>query len=124
MSIRHAHSLVTRSVRDIYETAHSKEEIERRLRGLVEYMKWKREETLSVYQHYFDEQRDADTRDAFHQRLHEEIRRYLHEQRSSKRGKRSSATHRTQASSGASQPIMHFADEPDLAFLYQLGGVV
>jgi integrase len=118
------HWLVTRSVRDIYETAHSKEEIERRLRGLVEYMKWQREETLSVYQHYFDEQRDADTRDAFHQRLHAEIQRYLQEQRSGTRGKRASATHRTQASSAASQPIMQLADEPDLAFLYRLGGVV
>src|SRR5205823_6170843 len=58
------HWLVTRSVRDIYETVKSKEEIERRLLGLVEYMKWKSEETLSVYQHYFDEQSDAELRDA------------------------------------------------------------
>jgi integrase len=33
------HWLVTRSVRDIYETAKSKEEIERRLHGLIEYLK-------------------------------------------------------------------------------------
>jgi integrase len=45
---RHWH--VTREVRDIYETAKSKEEIEQRLRGLVEYMKWKSEETLAAYQ--------------------------------------------------------------------------
>jgi hypothetical protein len=32
-------------------------------------MKWKSEETLAAYQHYFDEQLDADTRDAFHQYL-------------------------------------------------------
>jgi integrase len=46
------HWLVTRSVRDIYETSKDKGEIERRLRGLVEYMKWKSEETLAAYQHY------------------------------------------------------------------------
>ena len=55
---RHWH--VTREVRDIYETAKSKEEIERRLRGIIEYMKWKNEETLAAYQHYFDEQQNAD----------------------------------------------------------------
>src|SRR5260221_14639013 len=43
------HWLVTRSVRDIYETAKSTEEIERRLRGLVEDIKWKSEETLTAY---------------------------------------------------------------------------
>src|SRR6266550_9232349 len=73
------HWLVTRSVRDIYETSKDKGEIERRLQGLVEYMKWKSEETLAAYQHYFDEQLHADTRDAFHQRMHEEIQQYLAE---------------------------------------------
>jgi integrase len=116
------HWLVTRSVRDIYETAHSKEEIERRLRGLVEYMKWQSEETLSVYQHYFDEQRDADLRDAFHQRLHEELRQYLHEDGSPTRGKHASSLRRRSTSSGAPSPSMQLPDEPDLAFLYLLGG--
>ena len=118
------HWLVTRSVRDIYETAHSKEEIERRLRGLVEYMKWQSEETLSVYQHYFDEQRDADLRDAFHQRLHEELRQYLHEDGSPTRGKHASSIRRRSTSSVASSPTMQLPDEPDLAFLYSLGGPV
>src|SRR5260221_13946881 len=79
--------LVTRSVRDIYETSSSKGEIEQRLRGLVEYMKWKREETLAAYQHYFDEKLDADTRDVFHQRMHEEIQKYQQERRQGKRQK-------------------------------------
>jgi integrase len=118
------HWLVTRAVRDIYETAHSKEEIERRLRGLVEYMKWQSEETLSVYQHYFDEQRDADLRDAFHRRLHEELRQSLQEHGSRTRGKHVSPTHPRKASSLASQPIKQLPDEPDLAFLYRLGGEV
>src|SRR5260370_24836565 len=116
--------LVTRSVRDIYETAKSKEEIEQRLRGLVEYMKWKSEETLSVYQHYFDEQSDAELRDAFHRRLHEELRQYLEEYGSRTRGKPVSPKHRRKASSLASQPVKQLPDEPDLAFLYRLGGEV
>ncbi len=118
------HWLVTRSVRDIYGTAHSKEEIERRLRGLVEYMKWQSEETLSVYQHYFEEQKEADLRDAFHQRLHEELRQYLQEDRSRIQGKHASSSRRRSASSVASQPTIQLPDEPDLAFLYRLGGEV
>ena len=64
---RHWH--VTREVRDIYENAKSKAEIEQRLRGLVEYMKWRNEETLEVYQHDFNEQSDADTRDDSKRRI-------------------------------------------------------
>ncbi len=114
------HWLVTRSVRDIYETAKSKDEIERRLRGLVEYMKWKSEETLAAYQHYFDEQLDADTRNAFHQRMHEEIQQYLAERKLGKRGQKE-----RQKQEQISQPsslVPPSPDEPDLAFLYALAG--
>ena len=117
------HWLVTRSVRDIYETAKSKEEIERRLRGLVEYMKWKSEETLAAYQHYFDEQLDADTREQFHLRLHQEIERCLKEQRQGKRKKSASHKSTAQETSVAIENMPQFADEPDLAFLYSLGGM-
>jgi integrase len=116
------HWLVTRSVRDIYETSRDKEEIERRLRGLVEYMKWRSEETLAAYQHYFDEQLDADTRDAFHQRMHEEIQQY---QRERKQGRGKSPTLSTNKQEGTSispSAASQVNDEPDLAFLYSLAG--
>ncbi len=116
------HWLVTRSVRDIYETSKDKGEVERRLRGLVEYMKWKSEETLAAYQHYFDEQLDADTRDAFHQRMHEEIQQYQQERRRGKRKKPIPGTN-IQAETMISQPeASQINDEPDLAFLYSLAG--
>jgi integrase len=114
------HWLVTRSVRDIYETAKSKEEIERRLLGLVEYMKWKSEETLVAYQHYFDEQRDADTRADFHQHMHEEIQRYLAERKPGKQGQKERRNPRQIPE--PSSPVLPLPDEPDLAFLYALAG--
>jgi integrase len=113
------HWLVTRSVRDIYETAKSKEEIERRLRGLVEYMKWKSEETLIAYQHYFDEQRNADIREQFHQRMHREIQEYLEERQ---QGRRKMSTNKRQVMSEAPLATIQINDEPNLAFLYSLAG--
>jgi integrase len=118
------HWLVTRSVRDIYETSKDKGEIERRLRGLVEYMKWRSEETLAAYQHYFDEQLDADTRDAFHQRMHEEIQQYQQERRQGKRQKPSTRTRKLQELPATIQAGSQLNDEPDLAFLYALAGEV
>ncbi len=118
------HWLVTYAVRDIYETAQSKVEIERRLRGLIEYMKWKSEETLSAYQHYFHEQLDADTRDAFHQHLHAETQQYLEER---KTGKREDLTSRKKDGRQISAPKpepLHLEGEPDFAFLYGLAGEV
>lgn len=114
------HWLVTRSVRDIYETAKSKEEIERRLLGLVEYMKWKSEETLVAYQHYFDEQLDADTRANFHQHMHEEIQRYLAERKPGKQGQKERRNPEQIPESPS--PVLPLPDEPDLAFLYTLAG--
>lgn len=119
---RHWH--VTLEVRDIYETAKSKEEIERRLRGIIEYMKWRSEETLSAYQHYFDEQVDADTRDNFHRRMHEAVQQYLQERQSGKRKKSGSHTSLDHAAEISSQAELHLGDEPDLAFLYNLAGEV
>jgi integrase len=113
------HWLVTRTVRDIYETAKSPEEIERRLQGLVKYMKWKSEETLAAYQHYFDEQRDADTREQFHQRMHQKIEDYLKNPR-----QRKSSVRRKNEQEGSSpaQTAPQFDREPDLTFLYSLAG--
>lgn len=113
------HWLVTRSVRDIYETAKSKEEIERRLRGLVEYMKWKSEETLAAYEHYFDEQRNADTREQFHQRMHQEIQEYL---KARQQQKRKVSTNKHQTASILPQTAIQIDNEPDMAFLYSLAG--
>jgi hypothetical protein len=118
------HWLVTRSVRDIYETSKSTEEIERRLQDLVEYMKWKSEETLTAYQHYFDEQRDADTREAFHERMHGEIQHYLEEYKRGRRQKPVSRKPRAQEMEAVERPAPHIPDEPDLAFLYRLAGEV
>jgi hypothetical protein len=116
------HWLVTRSVRDIYETSKDKGEIERRLRGLVEYMKWKSEETLTAYQHYFDDQLHADTRDAFHQRMHEEIQQYQRERRQGKRQRPATRTNKSQEALISLQAVDQLSDEPDLAFLYALAG--
>jgi hypothetical protein len=116
------HWLVTRSVRDIYETSTSKGEIERRLQGLVEYMKWKSEETLAAYQHYFDEQLHTETRDTFHQRMHEEIQQYQQERKQGKRQKRAPRIHKQEQTLPPQSAAAQLNDEPDLAFLYALAG--
>jgi hypothetical protein len=111
---------VTQEVRYIYETSKDQAEIERRLQGLVEYMKWQSEETLAVYQHYFDQKRDDDTRDQFHSNMHQQVVHYLHECTSGKR-RRSAQRPKEQPpvlpTSSTPEPT-----EPNLAFLYALAG--
>ncbi len=119
---RHWH--VTREVRDIYENAKSKAEIEQRLRGLVEYMKWRNEEILEVYQHYFNGQLDADTRDEFLKKTHQEVQHHLEGRKSGKRGKYTLPEEEKQRELAvlASHTVPPGDDEPDLAFLYSLAG--
>ena len=115
---RHWH--VTQEVRYIYETSKDQAEIERRLQGLVQYMKWQSEETLAVYQHYFDQKRDGDTRDQFHSSMHQQVQRYLEERTSGTR--RRSVPQRKEHTSGTALEPVQSGDEPDLAFLYGLAG--
>jgi len=111
---------VTRSVRDIYETAKNTKEIEQRLADLVEYMKWKSEEMLAAYQHYFDEQRHADTQSQFYKRMHAEVQEYLAERHSRRLRKQTLSAPKDPLPSPSS--VRQFDHEPDLSFLYRLGG--
>jgi hypothetical protein len=86
----------------------------------MEYMKWKSEETLAAYQHYFDALRDADTRNALQQRLHAEVQHYLDERRRGKPGKLVQRQPTDVAS--VAPPVSQFDGEPNLAFLYSLAG--
>jgi integrase len=113
---RHWH--VTQEVRYIYETSKDQAEVERRLQGLVKYMKWQSEETLAVYQHYFDQKRDDDTRDQFHKGMHQQVQRYLEERTSGKR-RRPVPRKKEQTLSTPLEQVQS-VDEPDLAFLYAL----
>lgn len=115
---RHWH--VTQEVRYIYETSKDQAEIERRLQGLVEYMKWQSEETLAVYQHYFDQKRDDDTRNQFHSSMHQQVVRYLEERTSGKR--RGSVPRKKEQTVSTPLEQVQSVDEPDLAFLYALAG--
>jgi hypothetical protein len=87
-------------------------------------MKWKSEETLAAYQHYFDEKLDTYTRDAFHQRMHEEIQKYQQERRQGKRKKPTFRTNKREETSISQSAANQTNDEPDLAFLYSLAGEV
>lgn len=72
------HWYVTMAVRQIHESATTEAEVTRRLRELIEYMKWRRgEQTLEAYDHYFDAVRHADIQDRVHARLDEALRAAL-----------------------------------------------
>ncbi|MBI4544731.1 MAG: integrase [Gemmatimonadetes bacterium] len=72
------HWYVTMAVRQIYETATTEAAVTRRLRELIEYMKWRRgEQTLAAYEHYFDTVRHAEIQDRVHARLDDALRAAL-----------------------------------------------
>jgi integrase len=69
------HWYVTMAVRQIYETTTTDGAVQRRLRELIEYMKWRRgAQTLEAYEHYFDAVRHAEIQDRVHARLDEALR--------------------------------------------------
>ncbi len=118
------HWLVTGAVRDIYETATSEAEIKRRLRSLVEYMKWRSPETLSVYEHYFEQRLDRETHDRFLDGLHTQVQRFLKEREQRRRTSPLSPPSKPEETFKA-QPTVEereFMQEPDVSFIYGLAG--
>ncbi len=112
---RHWH--VTQAVRYIYETSQVEGEVQRRLQELVEYMKWRSKETLEAYEHYFDAARHAETLDVLHARMHQELERF------SSQPEAQTAPRQRREQKYANEPgTPHLVDEPDLDFLYELGG--
>lgn len=89
------------------------------MRDLINYMKWKSKETLGVYEHYFEQQHNADTRDDFQKRLHAEVQQHLEEWQQGKREK--TISHKPKDELRV-VPVQQFDDEPDLKFLYSLAG--
>lgn len=74
------HWYVTAAVRHIYETAKAEGEVKRRLRELIEYMKWRQGwQTIECYEHYFDVTRHAEIQDAVHEKLDESLKQGLAE---------------------------------------------
>jgi site-specific recombinase XerD len=61
------HWFVTSMLRGIYEQSETAAQIEDKKKQLIEYMKWRDPETLTVYEHYYDEQKFRD----LHEKLQE-----------------------------------------------------
>lgn len=112
------HWYVTAAVRRIYETAKGEGEVKRRLRELIEYMKWRQGwQTIECYEHYFDVTRHADIQDAVHQKLDESLKQGLAERR------RSPTRGRKAAPDPATQSLAHLLEsDPDFDFLCSMAG--
>lgn len=61
------HWFVTSMLRGIYEQSETGGQIEDKKKQLIEYMKWREPDTLTVYEHYYDEEKFRD----LHEKLQE-----------------------------------------------------
>lgn len=109
------HWYVTMAMRQIYETARDAADVQRRKRQLVVYMGWKGDETLAVYEHYFDVARHAEIQVAVHAKLDAAVDLVLNERML---GRTDVPRGRTAADGSA--PLL--ADDLEFDFLRQLGG--
>jgi integrase len=114
------HWYVTAIVRQIYETAQTEGEVKRRLRELIEYIKWKQGwQTMEAYEHYFDATRHAEIQDAVYQKMDEALRQHLGQWTQSKRGGQQEKT----MSGTMIKPIADLIpNDPDFDFLRSIGG--
>lgn len=75
------HWFVTSILRGIYENASSGADIESKKKQFIEYMKWRDPETLTVYEHYYDEQKFRDLHEQMQENYLKREKRILNQLR-------------------------------------------
>lgn len=78
------HWFVTSRLREIYNTSNTEAEIKQRKNELIKYIKWKDEETIKVYEHYFDEENYRKAHDGMLENMAQKEKDYM-EQKSNNR---------------------------------------
>ncbi|HFK1475675.1 tyrosine-type recombinase/integrase [Bacillus pacificus] len=85
------HWFVTTRMREIYNISKTEAEISQRKNELIKYMKWKQEDTIKVYEHYFDEEKHRDSHDQMLENMTDREKEYK-EQQKNRRSKKTKLT--------------------------------
>ncbi len=83
------HWYVTQTLRTIYEISSNEAEIQRHIRELISYMKWKSKETVEVYEHYFDVKKHLEIQEQFLLKMEKETESYQQSKRVIKKNEES-----------------------------------
>lgn len=85
------HWFVTSRLREIYNTSNTEAEVKQKKNELIKYIKWKDENTIEVYEHYFDEESHRKAHDGMLESMAEKEKEYM-EQKINKRKKKTNLT--------------------------------
>lgn len=71
------HWFVTSRLREIFNTSISEAEIKPKKNELIKYIKWKDEETINVYEHFYDEENHRKAHDGMLESMAQQEKDYL-----------------------------------------------
>ncbi len=71
------HWFVTSRLQEIYNTSNTEADIKQKKNELIKYIKWKDEETIKVYEHYFDEENHRKAHDEMLESMVQQEQEYL-----------------------------------------------
>ncbi|MFC0472491.1 hypothetical protein ACFFHM_18900 [Halalkalibacter kiskunsagensis] len=81
------HWFITSRLREIYQTSNTEAEIKQKKNELIKYIKWKDEETIKVYEHYFDEESHRKAHDGMLENMAEKEKEYMEQKKSKRKNK-------------------------------------
>ncbi|KZR59359.1 tyrosine-type recombinase/integrase [Pseudobacillus badius] len=81
------HWFVTTRLREIYRISKSEAEIQQRKNELIKYMKWKNQDTITVYEHYFDEEKHREAHDQMLEHMAKNEKKYEQEEKKKRKKK-------------------------------------
>lgn len=111
------HWYVTMAVRQIYETSNTESEVNRRLRELQKYMKWRSSETIKAYEHYFDAARHSEIQNSIHGRMEKDMKQHLKERQRSR-----CQQHNVSSMEPLKTILVPTPEDPEFDYLCRIGG--
>ncbi|MFC0562200.1 hypothetical protein ACFSUR_02475 [Halalkalibacter alkalisediminis] len=73
---------ITSRLREIYNTSKT-EEVKQKKNELIKYIKWTDEETIKVYEHYFDEENHRKALDGMLENMAQQEKEYMEQRKNS-----------------------------------------
>ena len=81
------HWFVTTRLREIYNISKTEAEINQKKKELIKYIKWKDEETIKVYEHYFDEEKHREAHDQMLENMEQQEKEYIEQKKNNRKKK-------------------------------------
>lgn len=104
------HWFITSRLREIFNTSISEAEIKQKKNELIKYIKWKDDETINVYEHYFDEENHRKVHDGMLESMVQQEKDYMKQRNTTNKKERNLTIYKSINENAIDNEILELLD--------------